>query len=422
MIVVESPNDLRDQKDIRSLQSSIALYNYEQPAPTWEVYIDGRKVTGLPAKAKAGQRITMRDGMSCLGVIPLLATNLGRKDEVELAEGEIQKYEQLQFKAALVINNYNLQQDRPLDGTADWRKIKNAYGGFVIEIADAAEYKDFTAFQRHLAEAKLGAVPKTETVWITEKSVDPATKKTIAKKTQGERITLEVKYVSGDDTMEMGVKTDYQGGPTPQCFTYRRVNGKWPYLAKGLDRDTNLTQQGTIGRLEKNGATLTTRPGLMAYLQTEPISGTYAGFNPLPDPNYFDLAVPGGVAVRTDGKLGIARVVVRPKENRVAVDHGLKDDQHTPEMADCLLLFGFKSEPIAELNGKPVDLARETAAPGSGPMKITTDDGEAYVLPLGEMRMDANVIRQRYSKIREVAAGHFVEKSSGTPPPGPAAR
>ncbi|MGA2616899.1 MAG: hypothetical protein ABSF26_04760 [Thermoguttaceae bacterium] len=388
MLVVASPYDLHDRADIKSLQSSIALYNYQQPAATWETCIDGRRVESLPAKAKAGQRITIRDGVSYLGVIPLPATNLGRKDEAELAAGEVQKYQNMEFKAALVINNYNLQQDQPLDKAAAWRRIDNAYGGFVIEMADAAEYKDFAAFQRHMSEARLEATPKSE----------------------GQHVTLEVKYTSGEDTMEMGVKTDYKGGPTTDCFTYRRVNGNWPYLPKGLERDTSLTQQGSTGRLQKGGATLTSSPGLMAYLQTEPITGTYAGFNPLPDPNYFNLAVPGGVVVRADGKLGIARVVVRPKENKVWIDHGLRDDQHGPEMADCLLLFGLQGEPVVELNGRPAKVAQAKGPLRSNPLKVNTADGEAYVLPLSAGTINANTVQERYAKIRKLATEGFVEK------------
>jgi hypothetical protein len=148
----------------------------------------------------------------------------------------------------------------------------------------------------------------------------------------------------------------------------------------------------------------------MAYLQTEPITGTYAGFNPLPDPNYFNLAVPGGVVVRADGKLGIARVVVRPKENKVWIDHGLRDDQHGPEMADCLLLFGLQGEPVVELNGRPAKVAQAKGPLRSNPLKVNTADGEAYVLPLSAGTINANTVQERYAKIRKLATEGFVEK------------
>ena len=53
-LVVSSPwASLDVNRKITSLQSSIALYNYELPAPTWEIYLDGQRVTALPARAKA---------------------------------------------------------------------------------------------------------------------------------------------------------------------------------------------------------------------------------------------------------------------------------------------------------------------------------------------------------------------------------
>ena len=112
-------------------------------------------------------------------------------------------------------------------------------GGFVFEFGDQSEYGDFAAFQKHMEEAKL------DLKWDAEK------------------LTCQVAYTSGKETLEMGVKTDYGGGPTPGLFTERKVNGQWPYLAPGLERDTTLTQQGRTGRLEKNGAVLTNEPGRM---------------------------------------------------------------------------------------------------------------------------------------------------------------
>ena len=38
----------------------------------------------------------------------------------------------------------------------------------------------------------------------------------------------------------------------------------WPYLPTGIERDTTWAQQGTTGRLAKNGAVLTREPGRTA--------------------------------------------------------------------------------------------------------------------------------------------------------------
>ena len=64
------------------------------------------------------------------------------------------------------------------------------------------------------------------------------------------------------DRFEFGYRPEYgwkeveHRVPTDRCWTYRRVNGQWPYLPEGMDRDTSLSQQGRAGRLEKGGAVL----------------------------------------------------------------------------------------------------------------------------------------------------------------------
>jgi hypothetical protein len=173
----------------------------------------------------------------------------------------------------------------------------------------------------------------------------------------------------------MGVKTDYSGGGTPNLFVYRRVNGQWPYLAPGLERDTTLTQQGRTGRLEKNGAVLTNEPGRMGYLQTEPISGTYAGFNPLPDPTLWGLQAPGGVTVGADGRLGLARIVVRPKESKLWVDYAVREDQHTSDMADALVVFGLPGTPVIERNGAPCQDSRRVTVEGKPALLVPLEEG-----------------------------------------------
>ena len=67
-------------------------------------------------------------------------------------------------------------------------------------------------------------------------------------------------YRSGQDVMEAGFTTDFAQsevhyavppGQHTKAVPYRRINGAWPYLPPGIDRDTTLSQQGTTGRLEK---------------------------------------------------------------------------------------------------------------------------------------------------------------------------
>ena len=86
----------------------------------------------------------------------------------------------------------------------------------------------------------------------------------------------------GTDFAQADVHYGVMPGQQVKAVPYRRINGSNPYLQPGIDRDTTLSQQGTTGRLEKNGAVLMTEKGRIAYLQTEPSSGTYTGYNPLP--------------------------------------------------------------------------------------------------------------------------------------------
>ena len=241
-----------------------------------------------------------------------------------------------------------------------WEKItREAFGGFVIEMGDRKEYGSFDAFQKHFRAAQL------ETRWEA-----------------GIR-TLHVTYRSGADTMEMGFCTDYPQsevhfavvpGQHIKAIPYRRINGKDPYLPAGIDRDTTLTQQGTTGHLEKNGAVLEMEPGRTGYLITEPVTGTYVGYNPLPDLSAWTLRVPGNVEVRADGKLGLARVALRAATGQLWVDQAYKADQISePGLARQLLVFGLTKPPTVTLNGKRADRPAQS---------ITVEGRSAYAIPL----------------------------------------
>ncbi|MCY3022076.1 MAG: hypothetical protein NTW87_23940, partial [Planctomycetota bacterium] len=350
LIVVTSPHQWVDPKlKAKSLQSTIALYNYEAPAPTWQLSVDGKPAGPLPLKLKAAQRITIKDGVSYLGIIPLPATDLGRSEEVVVSEGDAQEFGKLIFKAALVIDNYNLKQDQPLDAKADFAKIDRASGGFVVEMADATEYPAFDDFQKHIASAKL------ETSFDADKAV------------------AQVKYVSGEDTMELGVFTTYKEGETlDKLFAYRRVNGAWPYLPDGVERDTPIARQASTGRLEKNGAVLVCEAGRMAYIQADPATGTYGAYNPLPDPTWWRFTLPGGMAVKADGKVALAHVVVRPKENQVCIDYAARPGSQGADLATAMVLEGFQTPPAVTLNGKRLE----------PPAAVTIAGAKAYIVPL----------------------------------------
>jgi len=341
--------------EAKSLQTTIGLMNF-QPQPTWEIYVDDQRVTAYPARVKAGQRISIKDGVSYIGILPLPSTDLGRSEEVVITNDtgpEVQMQGGGKTRPALLIEQYNYKSDAPLPKEKwDSDEIDLAYGGFAIEVGDVKEFGSFAQFQKHLKSTSLKAQ------WDAEKKL------------------LNVSLKIGADTLECGYRPQYANGGTDQCFPYRRVNGEYPYLPMGMERDSTLAQAGRLGRLEKNSAVVLHEPGRMAYLQTEPTTGTFAEHNPLPDPAFWSMSVPGGIEVTADGRLGMARVVARPKENKLWIDYALKEDQkNRADMATALLVTGMKNNPVIELNGQPLRGKVET---------LTLDSKQAHVVPLVE--------------------------------------
>ena len=352
------------EKGVKQLYSTAALWNFREPKG-WKLYVDGKEQTEFPARLKSGQRITIHDGNAYVAVIPLPATDLGRDAEIMIEPGIPEELgdrnKETKIAPALMVNVYNLKQETPVAADSPlWEKIcRETYGGFVIELGDVKEHASFNAFQKHIAEAKL------DTRWEAEKRI------------------LHVAYTSGKDLMEIGFCTDYaqsevhfavMPGEHAKAIPYRRINGKDPYLPAGIDRDTTLAQQGTTGHLEKNGAVLEMDPGRTGYLQTEPVSGTFIGYNPLPDLSSWSFKVPGGVEVRADGKLGLARVTLCPKAGKLAIDYAYKPEQLKDSgVAKRLLVFGMKSAPAVLLNGK---------APAKAPLDVQVDGKPALAIIL----------------------------------------
>jgi hypothetical protein len=318
--------------NITSVQTSIALIDL-QPKPAWEIYLDGRRLETGPAKARFGQRFTIKDGVTFIGLIPLPgATDLGRDAEVVLSdEGEPTEMQGGgKVRTSLVLNLYNYRSDLPLDRKrAD---LDEAWGGFALEIGDATEFADFAAFQKHIAEARI------EARW------DEARK------------TVHARFASGAGTLEAGFKPGYTGDwdkqtPTDQCFPYRRVNGAWPYLAPHVERETTLGQISRAGRVLRGGATLTVEAGRMACVEFEPVSGVFVGYTPLPDPTSWKLELPGGIVVEPNGKVGMLRVTARPGENRLAIEYATRPGSSSEGMATVLRVTGL-DRPTATLNGQ----------------------------------------------------------------------
>jgi len=339
-------NFLREkvQKEgLKSLQTSIALFNYQRPAADWEIYVDGVRIGKLPYITRAGAKITIRDGSTFFSVIPLPGTDLGGGNTVVLREGTAQEWSKIIFKPALVIDSFNLKSERVI-ASPDWDLIRKAVGGFAIELADSSDYPTFEAFQNHVAHA------------VVQTQFDDLGKATAS-------------YRSDNDILE----TKLSGIGGELRLVEPKVNGRSAVLSPGLLRDTTTSIQGTAAAIEKLGAVLRGDEGRMKFLQVEPKSGNVVGWNPLPDLAKFSLVVPGGSKIQSDGRIGLARVLVNPRENRVTVTSVWREGQERDQTAaTALVLTGFSAPPAVELNG----------AIQSGLPTRTIRGARAYIIPL----------------------------------------
>lgn len=375
MVVLATPH-LTPRADVKSLQAGVGIVAFAEE-PGWELRVDGQTVDALPLSIKAGQRVTLKDGVTYLALIPLPSTDLGRQDEVLVTAGydqEVPLQGGGQARMRLLFNQYNYQSETPLDPErVDWNAVRRAYGGFVIKFGDATQYPSFEAFEKEAREAAV------EARWDEAEAL------------------LHVTCRMGDDIIELGFGTEYHGhvrGVPRADFAYRRVNGQFPYLPEGIDRDSSLTRQGVTGRLEKNGATLICEPGRTAFLQTEPRAGVYCGHNPLPDATHWMLTAPlatgsgqGGVRLEADGRVGLLRAAIQPAAGRLMVDYAAGPDQTGPGMATSLLVFGLRRAPEVVRNGQPL----------KGRLASLRHEGErAWVVPLSDDAPAARDVAVRY--------------------------
>jgi hypothetical protein len=350
-IIFAKPHTNRDkllatlgEQGVGRLATVVGLWNFSQPR-TWTLHADGRKIESFPHRLKAGQRILIHDGVSYLAILPLPASDLGRDVEIEIAAGVAGKAEPsgAMVAPALTISMFNLRRDQPIaPKSLDLRAVTTrTYGGLVLEMGDAEQHGSFEGFVRHIDAAQLSAT------W-----------------NEGKR-QLDVAYRSGGDLLEAGFTTDFgqsntghfpiDPGAQERAIPYRRLNGAWPYLPPGLERDTSWAQQGTTGRLEKAGAVLVTESGRKAYLIADPVSGAVVGYNPLPDLQAFSLAARDGVVFRADGKVGLLRLEYRPWEKACDICHALKPGEEN-DAARSFTISGLAVPPRVTLNGRPADV------------------------------------------------------------------
>lgn len=346
------------REEIMSLQTTLAIITH-QVEPTFTLRINGRVVplNQLPVKAKAGDRITLEDGVSYIGIIPLEATDLGRDTEVLIHRnaGLVQMQGGGWMEEALLIENFNYRSDKPFNlETAYWDKVHAAYGGFIVEMEDQTTFPSIAAFENHLKKSKLTQQ------WQPKDSL------------------LKLSYTSGSDTLELGfnpaayLKEDRNDNRA--IFPYRTVNGENPYLPTGIERDSPVAIQATLPSVTKQGITLKTQPGQTSFLLVDPITGISIAANPLPDPTLFSVEYPHGRSILADGTVGISFLEMNPGNMpTVKFDTALRDDQIDADSATHLALIGFPAQTSFILNGK--DVSKTLVA-------TRIDDQAALLVPL----------------------------------------
>lgn len=331
-------------QEIKSVQCTAALFNFEEPAPTWQIFVDDTKVESLPVTAKYGQVITIRDGVSYIAIRPLPTDDLGRDADITLEAGQPQTQAYHEFsniQPALIIHSNFYRKGEAITKAA-LDGLKDASSGFIVEMGDEKEYGSFEKFQNHIRDAKLSG----------QKG--------------------EINYQSGQDTMVA----------TWNNFT---VNGKDPAdyaKEQKLIQDTTLSQMGRRN-LEKSGAVVERgdlNPELAMLLQTFPKQKIYVAANMLPNYISYSFREPGGVKIVADGVLSMGRWVVKDSREIDIKYTPFGDPQRSEAekkhaLASLLFVSGTKEKPKVTLNEKEI----------TGELKAWKQEGvEGWLVPLGQ--------------------------------------
>ena len=306
-------------QDIKSVQCTAALFNYEQPAPTWEIFVDGRKVETLPVTAKSGQVITIHDGVTYLAIRPLPTDDLGRAADITLEAGQPQTQAYHEFSniqpALLIHANFYRRKD-PISKT-DLAKLREAQSGFVVEFSDEKESGSFAKFQKQVRQAKVSGDGKA------------------------------VSYQRGKDRLVASWEGFTVNGVDPAA--YAREQSLW--------QDTTLSQMGK-GRLEKNGAVMErSDTNSVLMLQTFPKQKLVVAINPVPVYQSYRFREPGGVQIVADGALSMGRWAVKDSREidiRYQAFGGDYAPKDPAKAATVLFITGTKGKPQVTLNAKDV--------------------------------------------------------------------
>lgn len=419
--------NIKPNENIKSIQCTISLISLS--APTWKIYV-GNNPTPIavfpphqiplstPYDFKASV-IFLEDGDTYLAIIPLPGTNLGRDADVEIfsappfstaipSTGEIRPTKMQGgggsggdciMQEALRINLYNYKSSAALPRNNNSRRdeVNRAFSGFVLEMGDASDSSSFATFRTRILNGSLTVSQSTSSPF-----------------------RVDIEFTSGGDTLRTQFLPLYNGeaNPTlafPAGSRTVALAGSAPtslynktVLGRPLDIDTNLTQQGKSGELNKNGAIVRLETKATGYLQTEPQSGTsLALIASLPDTDFTSwffsapIPVPGHptVVVTADGRLGLLQVVIQKPTapggpTKIWVTYGLSVAQKgssLSQVASGLFFAGLSGPvPIVVLNGSPytspldsITIPAQTVTTGGVSTSFPAQAGLTLPLPEG---------------------------------------
>jgi hypothetical protein len=307
---------------ISSIQSTVGLFNF-QDSPIWKIYVNGVEKTTFPVSANYDDKITIHDGVTYMGIMPIANTLLSNDKQVVISKPT--EYKTLEGKnstvrEALKIDAYIYSGTAVANATLKTDNCDDSSSGFVIEMGDSTQYADFNTFSTA----------------FNAKSV-----------TKSYNSTTKELTVSYTNMANKAINFNWMTRQTyPAAFSSRTVDGQSFLLADKMDRVSSYSQIGTTGVLNKGGFTLSTQAGRMAYL-IKPNNNEVIAMNPLPDPTIFNLKEDAGtVEIKSDGKLSLAIVEVDKAANKVTVQYQKKATQTAPDMATCLLVKGLTSPTV----------------------------------------------------------------------------
>ncbi len=356
LIVLTAPGGQFDDVHSR-LATTLELFSL-QKNPTWTICVDDQPLTALPAHLSASSRIIIKDGGCYLGIIPLPATDPRRDEEIVVQDG---------------------RKPGANNGAESCRRSPSPAWSSVRIPALSSRWR----MSANTHNSATSSATCARIIWRSN--------------WEEKDETLQLALKSGGDTLELGYRPPRQrtaaAGVAPDdAFTYRRVNGRWPYLPPGIERDSTLSVQGSTGRLEKNDAELTCDPGKMAYLLTDTQDGCYAAYHPLLDPTAWSLSFPGGIHIDADGKVSLLSITAQPRENKLTIDYAACEEQDTAEMATALLVSGLHANPQIFVNGQPAVGTIEAAI---------LEGRRVLIIPLTHQYPGAAKVIERYTQKRQ---------------------